>query len=69
MIFVPVDLKIFFNYSLTLANTIELFTQLFWWILASSAPIFGIVAATIAMNEIDPAKSVESEKTNLSDEL
>jgi CysZ protein len=69
MIFVPVDLKIFFNYSLTLANTLELFTQLFWWILASSAPIFGIVAATIAMNEIDPAKSVESEKTNLSDEL
>ena len=45
MIFVPVDLKIFFNYTLTLSNTLELFIQLFWWILASSAPIVGIVAA------------------------
>jgi hypothetical protein len=35
---------------------VDLFIQLFWWILASSAPIVGIVAATIAMNEIDPAK-------------
>jgi CysZ protein len=56
LIFVPVDLRIFFEYSLTWNNTIELIRQLFWWILASSAPILGVVAATLAMHEIDPPK-------------
>ena len=53
MIFVPVDLRIFFEYTLTLDNTFELIRQLFWWILAASAPIMGIVSATLAMYEID----------------
>lgn len=61
MIYVPVDLRIFFEYTLTLSNTFELIRQLFWWILASSAPIFGIVAATLAMNEIDPPASENTE--------
>ena len=34
-------------------NTFELIRQLFWWILAASAPIMGIVSATLAMYEID----------------
>lgn len=53
MIFVPVDLRIFFEYTLSIQNTLELIRQLFWWILAASAPIFGIVSATLAMYEID----------------
>ena len=57
MIFVPVDLRIFFEYSLTLENTLELIRQLFWWVLAASAPIFGIVSATLAMYEIDKPES------------
>ncbi|MFM7668441.1 MAG: hypothetical protein ACKO7D_09695 [Bacteroidota bacterium] len=32
-------------------------SQLFWWILAASAPIFGIVSATLAMYEIDKPDS------------
>jgi hypothetical protein len=38
---------------LGLDNTFELIRQLFWWILAASAPIMGIVSATLAMYEID----------------
>jgi CysZ protein len=53
MIFVPVDLRIFFEYTLTFENTFELIRQLFWWVLAASAPIMGIVSATLAMYEID----------------
>lgn len=57
MIFVPVDLRIFFEYTLTLENTYELIRQLSWWVLAASAPIFGIVSATLAMYEIDKPNS------------
>lgn len=64
MIFVPVDLRIFFEYTFTLSNTFELFQQLFWWMLAASAPILGIVAATIAMNEIDPPKGAVLEMSS-----
>ena len=64
MIFVPVDLRIFFEYTLTLENTFELIRQLFWWVLAASAPIFGIVSATLAMYEIDkPVFKKEVEHT------
>jgi hypothetical protein len=64
MIFVPVDLRIFFEYTLTLENTFELIRQLFWWLLAASAPIFGIVSATLAMYEIDkPVFKKEVEHT------
>jgi CysZ protein len=59
LIFVPVDLRIFFEYTFTWNNTIELIRQLFWWILASSAPILGVVAATLAMHEIDPPNTTE----------
>jgi CysZ protein len=65
MIFVPVDLRIFFEYSLTFENTMELIRQLFWWVLAASAPIFGIVSATLAMYEIDkPESQMEIENNN-----
>ncbi|MFM7661991.1 MAG: EI24 domain-containing protein [Bacteroidota bacterium] len=57
MIFVPVDLRIFFEYTLTIENTYELVRQLSWWVLAASAPIFGIVSATLAMYEIDKPNS------------
>ena len=39
-----------------ISKTIELIIQLFWWILASISPIWACVAATIAMQEIDPIK-------------
>jgi len=65
MIFVPVDLRIFFEYTLSLENTFELIRQLFWWLLAASAPIFGIVSATLAMYEIDkPVFNKEVEITS-----
>lgn len=57
MIFVPVDLRIFFEFTYTTENVLELIRQLFWWVLAASAPIFGIVSATLAMYEIDKPSS------------
>jgi len=60
LIFVPVDLRIFFEFTFTWDNTLELIRQLFWWVLASSAPILGVVAATLSMHEIDPPNAIES---------
>ncbi len=54
LLIVPVDLEILFNYSFTFTKTIELLLQLFWWILASVSPVLACVAATIAMQEVDP---------------
>ena len=54
LLLVPVDLEIFFNYKMTVSKTIDLSIQLFWWVLASFSPIIATIAATIAMQEVDP---------------
>ena len=59
LLLVPVDLEIFFNYKMTVSKTIDLSIQLFWWVLASFSPIIATIAATIAMQEVDPVKITE----------
>ena len=59
LLLVPVDLEIFFNYKMTASKTIDLSIQLFWWILASFSPIIATIAATIAMQEVDPVQKIE----------
>ena len=56
LLWVPVDLDVFFNYSFTFLQTKEAMIQLFWWLLASTAPILSCVCASLAMQEIDPIK-------------
>lgn len=57
LLWVPVDLDVFFNYSFTFLKTKEAIIQLFWWVLASTAPILSCVCASLAMQKIDPIKT------------
>ena len=61
LLWVPVDLDVFFNYTLTFAQTKEAIIQLFWWLLASTAPILSCVCASLAMQQIDP---IQTNSTN-----
>jgi CysZ protein len=67
MIWVPVDLKALFDWSVFQDNPLE-FIQLFvinllLWFIAACAPIITVVAATIAMNELEQFPH-ESRKQN-----
>lgn len=57
LLWVPVDLDVFFNYSFTLSQTKDAIVQFFWWLLASTAPILSCVCASLAMHQIDPVKT------------
>ena len=57
LLWVPVDLDVFFNYSFTFSQTKEAIFQMFWWLLASTAPILSCVCASLAMQQIDPIKT------------
>ena len=57
LLWVPVDLDVFFNYSFTFSQTKDAIVQMFWWLLASTAPILSCVCASLAMMHIDPIKT------------
>ena len=62
MIFGPVDLGIIFSFknydpSAVLMSILDIFYHLILWILASSAPVLGIIAATLAMRDLGHLKS------------
>lgn len=68
MIWVPVDLKALFDWSVFQDNPLE-FIRLFvinllLWFVAACAPVITVVAATIAMNELEQFPHVSSKQND-----
>lgn len=68
MIWVPVDLKALFDWSVFQDNPLE-FIRLFvinllLWFVAACAPVITVVAATIAMNELEQFPLVSSKQND-----
>jgi CysZ protein len=68
MIWVPVDLKALFDWSVFQDNPLE-FIRLFvinllLWFIAACAPVITVVAATIAMNELEQFPHVSSKQND-----